>query len=185
ELEHDVRRPQHPALGEPRRRRHVLRIAPRAPCFGPGLEHGDVRRRERAVVLELRPDTRGGLPGRHPPFGDHRGDIRGALAGLLVRHQREGADLIATMAGLALLLEDRGHILGERRRPGAWAPIPARRHGRAQPANAGDNPCPPRYRPDGAMLHAATFSKPRVMPAGAWGPALLPIDSHHAYDGRR
>ena len=45
------------------------------------------------------------------------GDVRRTLPGLLVRLQGEGPDLVAAMAVQAPLLEDRGHVPGERRRP--------------------------------------------------------------------
>ena len=50
-----------------------------------------------------------------------RGDVVGALAGLLVGLQRERPDLAAAMAFLAVLLEDRRDVLAvRRRRAGFW-----------------------------------------------------------------
>ena len=119
-LEDEVGRPQLPVRRELGRRRHVLGVALRRARLGPGLEDGDLLARERLVVLEPGPDPGLGLPGRHLPFAGHQRDVRGALPGLLKGLQGEGADMMAAMAVLALLLEDRGHVLGERRRLGGF-----------------------------------------------------------------
>ena len=50
----------------------------------------------------------------HLSFSNHQGDIRGAFPGWLKGLQREWTDVMATMAVLTLLLEDRRHIPGER-----------------------------------------------------------------------
>ena len=78
-------------------------------------------------------------PRRHLSFSDHQGDIRGALPGLLEGLQGEWPDLMAAMAVLALLLEDRRHIPGER-----WRIFPPGRlithDWRQQPAIQAANP---------------------------------------------
>ena len=119
-LEDEIGRPQLPVRRERERRRHVLGVAPWRAGLGPRLEDGDLLARERLVVLEPGSDPGLGLPGRHLPFAGHQRDVRGALPRLFEGLQGKGADVMAAMAVLALLLEDRRHVLGECRRLGGF-----------------------------------------------------------------
>ena len=115
DLEDQVGRAELPALGELGRGRQVLGIAERGAAVGPGGEDGELGRRERLVVLELRPHAPGRLPRRHRPILGHRDDVLGPLPRLLVGLEGERPHLVASVAVLALRLEDRGHVLGEGR----------------------------------------------------------------------
>ena len=78
-LEDQVGLAQLPLRGKRNGRRQVLGVPLRGAGLGPGFQDGDLRGRERLVVLELRAHPRRGLPGgHHPVAGDDR-DIRRAL----------------------------------------------------------------------------------------------------------
>jgi hypothetical protein len=75
--------------------------------------------------------------GSWSPFGDHSGDIRRALPGLIIRFQGKGPDMVPAMAVLTLRLEDRGHVLGEGRRLLLPSRFLAVARGRHQPSDPG------------------------------------------------
>ncbi len=109
-LEDQVGGPELPTLGKRARGRQILGIASRGPRLGPGGEDADLPGRERLVVLELRANPTGRLPGRHRPLFRHEGNVMRSLAGLLISLQRERPDLVAAMAALTLRLEDSSDV---------------------------------------------------------------------------
>ena len=72
-------------------------------------------RRQRLVVLELGAQPRVGFQGGIDRSSVTSGDVVTPLPGLLVGLQGERPDLVPAVAVLALLLEDRGDVLGVRR----------------------------------------------------------------------
>ena len=124
---------QGPVVRELARGRQVGGVALRSACLGPGGERGDVLRRERPIMLELRADVGLGLPRRHGAVFDHGREVVGPLPGLLVGVQGERSHLALAMTFLAVLLEDPDNLLGVGRdglrrlqAPGAGNPPPGR-----------------------------------------------------------
>src|SRR5262249_18263466 len=102
-------------IGELHGRRHVLRIAGRHSAVHPADNRRDLLVAEAPVVLELlNADRPIDVPRRHEALRHLALDLVRVLARILVRHERHRADRIGLMADLALLLEDRRHVPGER-----------------------------------------------------------------------
>ena len=98
-------------------RRHVLRVALRRAGVDPADDRVDLIVGERSVVLELL-DADGpiDLPRRHLAVADARLDRARPRPRLGEGHERHRRHRVGPVTGLALLLEDRRDVLGERRR---------------------------------------------------------------------
>ena len=102
-----------PSVNERERLRQILRITFRCAGIDPAHERVDVLLRKRPVVAKM-PVLRIGEPGRHL-FRQHCLLHRfGPWTRLLVGPQRHRRRLARAMAALAVLLQNRRHIFGER-----------------------------------------------------------------------
>ena len=91
----------------------VLGVAQRRALIDPGQERGALLGRQAAVVDEMA-IARIGVPGGHPALVDHLADHRRMLSGIVIGQERERPDLAGPVAGLALVLDDRGDVRGVR-----------------------------------------------------------------------
>ena len=119
--QHRVGLADRPALGIVRRRRQVAGDAFRRAGRHPAGNRVLLRVRQPAVVFELA-DAGGRVPRRHAAGPDARGDRPRPGAHLGVVHERHRRDLPGAMAGGAVGVENRRHVLavggGPRRRRG-------------------------------------------------------------------
>ena len=111
-LDHQVGSSQRPPVRECGCSGAVFLLAAQCACLCPGVQNGDGFPGKRRIVLELRPEPRDRLPWRHRPVPRNRGDIQGPLSSLFVSVECERPYVVASMAVLAALLQDRQHILG-------------------------------------------------------------------------
>ena len=72
-----------------------------------------LRGREAAIVDEMAV-ARIGVPGGHPAIIEDLADHRRVFLGVVVRQEREWPDLAGAMAGLTLVLDNRGDVRGVR-----------------------------------------------------------------------
>src|SRR5947199_4263899 len=100
----EIRLPQLPSLGPPRRLRTVLGLAFRLAFVGPALDRGDLRIGQAPLAHEFADAL--GEPGRHPPRFRHSDDLLRALLDLAVLEQREGGRLAGAMTRRAVLEQD-------------------------------------------------------------------------------
>jgi hypothetical protein len=108
-LQHQVRRPELPALRESRRRGPVCRGAFRSALAHPPLYQLDLLVAEAPLALELAVARLGG-PRRHVSAGRHPGDLPGPALHIGVGEQAEGPGFARPMARRAVLEHDRGDV---------------------------------------------------------------------------
>ena len=112
-LQHHVGLRNPPTLDKLRRLGQVRQIARRATFVDPVVDQLLFRFRQPGVVRKMTV-LRIGVPGRHPPDGNHLLDRFGPADRLVVRRQRERPHLATAMAEHAVLIEHAGDVLGIR-----------------------------------------------------------------------
>jgi hypothetical protein len=75
----------------------------------PGVDGGDVGVAEAGIVEELA-YLGIGVPGRHLALYDRFANLSRPGTGIFICHQRHGSDVVGTMAGDTVLVEDGSHV---------------------------------------------------------------------------
>ncbi len=112
-FQHQIRRPQLPALGERRRRGCFARRSLRSTFAHPRRDGPDLLVAEPPLTLKI-PVAALRKPRWHVPAARHLDDVARMLFHILVTEQRERRRLSRAVARRAVVINDRSDVVGER-----------------------------------------------------------------------